>query len=99
MLPRQGASTALDSARKATCGSAGSSMAKSRTRGTMDFCAAIGAGPAERSGSRNPTDLPDCQSSIHGESSMHFLLMYDFGPDYLERRPAFRPAHLLRSWT
>ena len=24
----------------------------------------------------------------------HFLLFYDFVPDYLERRPALRPGHL-----
>ena len=29
---------------------------------------------------------------------MHFLLMYDFGPDYLERRPAFRTEHLALAW-
>jgi hypothetical protein len=25
---------------------------------------------------------------------MHYLLFYDVAPDYLERRPAFRDAHL-----
>jgi uncharacterized protein YciI len=25
---------------------------------------------------------------------MHYLLFYDVGPEYLERRPAFRKAHL-----
>lgn len=25
---------------------------------------------------------------------MHYLLLYDYGPDYLERRGAFREAHL-----
>jgi uncharacterized protein len=25
----------------------------------------------------------------------HFLLIYDYAPDYLERRAAVRPAHLL----
>jgi uncharacterized protein YciI len=24
----------------------------------------------------------------------HFLLIYDYAPDYLEKRPAVRPAHL-----
>ena len=29
---------------------------------------------------------------------MHFLLFYDFAPDYLERRPAFRDEHLKLAW-
>ena len=29
---------------------------------------------------------------------MHFLLMYDLAPDYLERRPAFREEHLELAW-
>ena len=29
---------------------------------------------------------------------MHFLLIYDFVPDYLERRPAHRSAHLRLAW-
>ena len=29
---------------------------------------------------------------------MHYLLFYDFGPDYLERRPAFRAEHLQLAW-
>jgi uncharacterized protein YciI len=29
---------------------------------------------------------------------MHFLLFYDFGPDYLERRPEFRNEHLTLAW-
>ena len=28
----------------------------------------------------------------------HFLLFYEAGPDYLERRPEFRGAHLRRAW-
>ena len=28
----------------------------------------------------------------------HFLLSYDFAPDYLERRPAFRERHLALAW-
>ena len=28
----------------------------------------------------------------------HFLLFYDAGPDYLERRPQFRAAHLKHAW-
>lgn len=28
----------------------------------------------------------------------HFLLFYEFGEDYLERRPAFREAHLKKAW-
>jgi len=28
----------------------------------------------------------------------HFLLFYEAGPDYLERRPAFRGEHLQRAW-
>lgn len=28
----------------------------------------------------------------------HFLLFYDFVPDYLERRPAFRAEHLKLAW-
>lgn len=29
---------------------------------------------------------------------MHYLLMYDVGPDYLERRAAFRDEHLRLAW-
>lgn len=29
---------------------------------------------------------------------MHFLLFYDFVPDYLERRAEFRAAHLKLAW-
>lgn len=29
---------------------------------------------------------------------MHFLLIYDFVPDYLERRPAHRSDHLRLAW-
>ena len=28
----------------------------------------------------------------------HFLLFYDGAPDYLERRPQFRDAHLSHAW-
>ena len=28
----------------------------------------------------------------------HFLLFYDGAPDYLERRPQFRDAHLAHAW-
>jgi len=28
----------------------------------------------------------------------HFLLFYEAGPDYLERRPQFRGEHLKRAW-
>ena len=29
---------------------------------------------------------------------MHFLLFYEYAPDYLERRPAFRSRHLMLAW-
>ncbi len=29
---------------------------------------------------------------------MHFLLLYDFVPDYLQRRAAFRGEHLRLAW-
>jgi len=29
---------------------------------------------------------------------MHYLLMYDLAPDYLERRGAFRDEHLQLAW-
>ena len=29
---------------------------------------------------------------------MHFLLFYEFAPDYLERRGAFRDEHLRLAW-
>jgi uncharacterized protein YciI len=29
---------------------------------------------------------------------MHYLLFYDLAPDYLERRPEFRDAHLALAW-
>lgn len=28
----------------------------------------------------------------------HFLLFYEAGPDYLERRPEFRAVHLDHAW-
>src|SRR4051812_2577813 len=28
----------------------------------------------------------------------HFLLLYEAGPDYVERRPQFRGAHLKHAW-
>lgn len=28
----------------------------------------------------------------------HFLLLYELAPDYLERRPQFRAAHLEKGW-
>jgi uncharacterized protein len=29
---------------------------------------------------------------------MHYLLIYDLAPDYLEKRPQFRGAHLKLAW-
>lgn len=29
---------------------------------------------------------------------MHYLLIYELADDYLERRPALRPAHLSKAW-
>ena len=29
----------------------------------------------------------------------HFLLFYDAGPDYLDRRPQFRAEHLRHAWS
>lgn len=29
---------------------------------------------------------------------MHYLLMYDFAPDYMERRAQFRNEHLALAW-
>lgn len=29
---------------------------------------------------------------------MHYLLIYEFGPDYLQRRGEFRAAHLQLAW-
>jgi len=29
---------------------------------------------------------------------VHYLLMYDFAPDYMERRAEFRDAHLALAW-
>src|SRR5262245_38294647 len=29
---------------------------------------------------------------------MHYLLIYDLAPDYLEKRPQFRGAHLQLAW-
>lgn len=29
---------------------------------------------------------------------MHYLLFYDYAPDYLERRPQFRSDHLALAW-
>lgn len=30
---------------------------------------------------------------------MHYLLLYDAGPDYAERRAPFRAAHLAHAWS
>jgi len=30
---------------------------------------------------------------------MHYLLLYDLAPDYLERRPQFRNEHLTLAWS
>ena len=30
---------------------------------------------------------------------MHYLLFYDFAPDYLERRPQYRAEHLALAWS
>jgi uncharacterized protein YciI len=30
---------------------------------------------------------------------MHYLLLYELGPDYLERRGAFRNEHLALAWS
>jgi len=32
------------------------------------------------------------------EATMHFLLLYDFAKDYMERRPPLREAHLTLAW-
>lgn len=32
------------------------------------------------------------------EPTMHYLLLYDVVPDYLQRRSAFRGAHLAQAW-
>jgi uncharacterized protein YciI len=32
------------------------------------------------------------------EITMHYLLTYDLAPDYYERRPQFRGAHLALAW-
>jgi uncharacterized protein len=29
---------------------------------------------------------------------MHYLMIYDLAPDYLEKRPGFRGAHLKLAW-
>jgi uncharacterized protein len=29
---------------------------------------------------------------------MHYLLFYEFVPDYLERRPQYRAEHLAKAW-
>ena len=29
---------------------------------------------------------------------MHYMLFYELAPDYLERRPQFRGAHLAKAW-
>jgi uncharacterized protein YciI len=37
-------------------------------------------------------------SPFEEEMGMHYLLMYDLAPDYLERRAAFRDEHLKLGW-
>jgi uncharacterized protein YciI len=32
------------------------------------------------------------------EDDVHYLLFYEFVPDYLDRRPQFRSAHLALAW-
>lgn len=36
-----------------------------------------------------------CQTT---EACMHYLLFYEFVPDYAARRAPFRTAHLLAAW-
>jgi uncharacterized protein YciI len=40
----------------------------------------------------------DAQDLTGAKTVKHFLLFYEGGPDYLERRPQFRGAHLEKAW-
>src|SRR3712207_2798113 len=43
-------------------------------------------------------DRSEAIAAIGGARMPHFLLSYDLAPDYLERRSAFREAHLALAW-
>jgi uncharacterized protein YciI len=43
-------------------------------------------------------ELSSAERSVHRQAMKHFLLFYEAGPDYLERRPQFREAHLQHAW-
>ncbi len=38
------------------------------------------------------------RSATTPEDGVHYLLMYDFAPDYMERRAEFRNEHLALAW-
>lgn len=42
--------------------------------------------------------LPACQSIAGLGGAVHFLLLYQFVPDYLQRRPLHRAEHLQLAW-
>src|ERR1700753_3937492 len=46
--------------------------------------------------SANLTRIAHCR--VAAGAPMHFLLFYDFVPDYLERRADYRTAHLEAAW-
>lgn len=47
---------------------------------------------------RYPSPLGLGPEGIRGKAVNHFLLFYEAGPDYLERRPEFRGQHLKYAW-
>jgi uncharacterized protein len=48
---------------------------------------------------RHDDSIATCATSpLSGEKLMHFLLIYELIPDYLERRAAFRDRHLTAAW-
>lgn len=42
--------------------------------------------------------MTGANSRFHGEDTVHYLLMYDLAPDYLERRGQYRDVHLQLAW-
>ena len=57
--------------------------------------AQAGQGPAAR-----PSALPAGAGTVPAArpQSLHFLLIYELAPDYLQRRAQFRDAHLALAW-
>jgi uncharacterized protein YciI len=45
-----------------------------------------------------PAYIVEMQSALHDGGQMHFMLIYDVGPDFIQRRTQFRDEHLTLAW-